>query len=128
MRWPSRPMARVGPSSNDIRPLYPAGAGVPLQEANLGAFAAEVGLRQLLTARYTLVLTVSMGWATNGPDYDLIMWLLVRLGYRVSHFSLSFSNPMPQPWGHGAAAAISCGEGSDDRPSSLNRDGSIRRR
>lgn len=83
-------MARVGPSSNDIRPLYPAGAGVSSQEANLGAFAAEVGLRQLLTARYTLVLTVSMGWATNGPDYDLIIRLLVRLGYRVSHFSLSF--------------------------------------
>lgn len=44
----------------------------------------------------------------------------------VRHFSLSFADPMPQPWGHGAAASISCGEGSDDRPSSPNRDGSIR--
>ena len=42
-----------------------------------------------------------MGWATNDPDYELIK-LLVRLDGCVSHFNLSFSNPMPQAWGHGA--------------------------
>lgn len=80
---------------------------------------------QFLPVLYTLVSTMWMGWATNGPGYELIM-LLARLDGCVSHFNLSFSDPMPQAWGHGAQLRSCCGEGSDDRPSSLDRDGSIR--
>lgn len=86
-----------------------------------------MGLKQLLTARFALVLSVSMGWVTNDPDYDLIGWLLVRLELLCEPFqSEVFPPDAAAPWGHGAAASISCGEGSDDRPSSLDRDGSIR--
>lgn len=119
------PADNVSGAFYDVRPLYPAGLWYPRRKRISEHLRRVWVWMQSLRVLSTLVSTMWMGWATNGPGYELIM-LLTGLYGCLSHFNLSFSDPMPQAWGHGAQLRFGCGEGSDDRPSSLDRDGSIR--
>lgn len=101
------PADNVSGSFYDVRPLYPAGLWHPRRKRISEHLRRVWVWMQFLPVLYTLVSTMWMCWATNGPGYELIM-LLVRLDDCVSHFNLSFSDPMPHAWGHR-------GQGSFDR-------------